>query len=390
MSLYNKRGVSSQKEEVHAAVRKLDPGLYPNAFCKIYKDYIAGEPKWVNVMHADGAGTKTVLAYLYWKETGDISVWRGIAQDAIVMNLDDIMCTGIFDDIVFNSIIDRNKFRIPGSVLEEIVNATQSFFDMLQSFGITIKYLGGETADVGDVVRTLSVNGSMMAKWYRDKLITNDDIRLGDVIVGFASYGQASYETSYNSGIGCNGLTSARHDLLSKRYAREFPESYDSAMDERVSYIGKYNLTDPMPGIPEYQIGQMLLSPTRTFAPILRDVLDGYFAGIHGMVHCTGGGQTKCLKYLPSNFRVVKDNLFKTPPIFELIMETSGSDFEEMYQVYNMGSLLEIYCPSEYAIEIISVAQRFGIDAAIIGRIENSDKKELIIDDFNGTYRFGI
>lgn len=388
MSLYSKRGVSAQKEEVHAATRNLDTGLYPHAFCKLYPDYLTGEPDWANVMHADGAGTKSILAYLYWKETGDISVWKGIAQDAIVMNLDDLLCTGIYDDIVFNSTIDRNKLRIPGTVLEEIINGTDEFFTKMREFGINIKYLGGETADVGDVVRTIAVNGTMTARWPREKLITNDKIKDGDVIVGLAGFGQSSYESQYNSGIGSNGLTSARHDLLSKKYAKEYPESYETDLSDEVVYIGKYQLTDAMPGDEERTVGHHLLSATRTFAPVIKDLLEGLFDGIHGLIHCSGGGQTKCLKYLPSPLRIVKDNLFTPPPVFDLIRECSGSSYEEMYQVFNMGSRMEVYCPSEYAADIMSIANRYGIEAAMIGRVEASDKKELIIDDINGTLTF--
>jgi phosphoribosylformylglycinamidine cyclo-ligase len=389
MSLYNKRGVSAQKEEVHAATRNLDTGLYTHSFCRLYPDYLAGEPDWANVMHADGAGTKSILAYLYWKETGDISVWKGIAQDAIVMNLDDLLCTGIYDEIIFNSTIDRNKLRIPGAVLEEIINGNQAFFSKMHEFGIHISYLGGETADVGDVVRTIAVNGTMTARWPREKLITNDKIREGDVIVGLAGFGQAVYEDKYNSGIGSNGLTSARHDLLSKKYAKEYPESFERDLNAEVVYIGKYQLTDAMPGDEQRTVAQHLLSPTRTFAPVIKEILEGFFEGIHGMIHCSGGGQTKCLKYLPAPLRIVKDNLFTPPPVFDLIRESSGSSYEEMYQVFNMGSRMEIYCPSEYAGDIMNIANRFGIEAAMIGRVEAAENKELIIDDANGSWRFG-
>jgi len=388
MSLYQQRGASAQKEEVHQAVRNLDQGLYPYAFCKIFPDVLGGEDNWVNVMHADGAGTKTVLAYMYWKETGDLSVWRGIAQDAIVMNLDDLLCAGIYDEIIFNSIIDRNKFRIPGTVLQELISGTAGFFEMLQQYDINIKFLGGETADVGDVVRTITVNGAMTAKWRKNQIVTNEKIRGGDVIVGLASFGQAKYEPAYNSGIGSNGLTSARHDVLSKKYATNFPESFDPDMDEKVRYVGKYNLTDPMPGDEERTVAHHLLSPTRTYAPIMKEVFEYLFEGVHGLIHCSGGGQTKCLKYLPKPVRIVKDNLFKAPPVFDLIRESGNSEYAEMYQVFNMGCRLEIYCPSEYAREIISIAAKYGVEAAIIGRVEFSDKRELIIDDPYGTYRY--
>jgi len=384
MSLYSKRGVSAQKEEVHAAVQQLDQGLYATAFCKIYSDYLGGDPNWVNVMHADGAGTKSILAYLYWKETGDLSVWKGIAQDAIVMNLDDLLCVGIYDNIVFNSTIDRNKHLIPGEILGEIINGSQSIFETLQSYGVNIHYLGGETADVGDVVRTIAVNGTMTCRWPKSKLITNDKITPGDVIVGLASFGQASYETEYNSGLGSNGLTSARHDVLSKWYAENFKESYDNNLPEEVVYIGKHKLTS------EYQlltnttqsatsIGKLLLSPTRTYAPVLKPLLEHHFDKIHGLIHCSGGGQTKCLKYLPGNFKIIKDNLFEAPPIFQLIQQSSGSNFREMYEVFNMGCRLEIYCKPEDAAIMIEAANDLNIEAQIIGRVEAGDKKELVL-----------
>jgi phosphoribosylformylglycinamidine cyclo-ligase len=381
MSLYSKRGVSAQKEEVHEAVKKLDQGLFPHAFCKIYPDYLAGEKEFVNVMHADGAGTKSILAYLYWKETGDVSVWKGIAQDAVVMNLDDLLCVGIHDNIVFNSTIDRNKNLIPGIVLEQVINGTQELFDSLKEFGVNIHYLGGETADVGDVVRTVAVNGTMTCRWPKDKIISNEKITAGDVIVGFASFGQASYETTYNSGIGSNGLTSARHDALSKYYATHFKESYDNNLPEEVVYIGNSRLTDPVFefGQQELNIGQLILSPTRTYAPVLKQLLQNHFNKIHGLIHCSGGGQTKCMKYLPGNFKIIKDNLFEAPPVFDLLQKNSGSNFKEMFEVFNMGCRLEVYCRPADAQLMIDVAQSFKIDAQIIGRVEASDKKELVI-----------
>lgn len=378
MSLYSKRGVSAQKEEVHEAVKKLDQGLFPHAFCKIYPDFLSGNDEYVNVMHADGAGTKSILAYLYWKETGDISVWNGIAQDAIVMNLDDLLCVGITDNIVFNSTIDRNKHLIPGEVLSEVINGSQALFDTLKSFGVNIHYLGGETADVGDVVRTVAVNGTMTCRWPKNKIISNDKIKAGDVIVGFASYGQSTYETAYNSGIGSNGLTSARHDALSKHYAQNFKESYDNNLADDVVYIGKNKLTDTVsPDLPN--IGKLLLSPTRTFAPVLKQLLDNHFDAIHGLIHCSGGGQTKCMKYLPGDFKIVKDNLFDVPPVFQLIKENSGSNWREMYEVFNMGCRLEIYCDEANAETMIAAAKSFNIDAQVIGRVEESSKKELLI-----------
>lgn len=378
MSLYSKRGVSAQKEEVHEAVKKLDQGLFPHAFCKIYPDFLSGNDEYVNVMHADGAGTKSILAYLYWKETGDISVWKGIAQDAIVMNLDDLLCVGITDNIVFNSTIDRNKHLIPGEVLSEVINGSQALFDTLKGFGVNIHYLGGETADVGDVVRTVAVNGTMTCRWPKNKIISNEKIKAGDVIVGLASYGQASYETAYNSGIGSNGLTSARHDALSKYYAQNFKESYDNNLADDVVYIGKHKLTDTVsPDLPN--IGKLLLSPTRTYAPVLKQLLDNHFNKIHGLIHCSGGGQTKCMKYLPGNFKIVKDNLFDVPPVFQLIKENSGSNWREMYEVFNMGCRLEIYCDEANAETMVAAAKAFNIDAQVIGRVEEGSKKELLI-----------
>jgi len=401
MSLYTKRGVSAQKEEVHAAVKNLDQGLFQNAFCKVYPDFLGGDDAFVNIMHADGAGTKSILAYLYWKETGDISVWKGIAQDAVVMNLDDLLCVGIYDNVVFNSTIDRNKNLIPGEVLEQVITGTQEIFGQLKSFGVNIHYLGGETADVGDVVRTVAVNGTMTCRWPKDKIISNDKIKAGDVIVGLASYGQATYETAYNSGIGSNGLTSARHDVLSKFYAENFKESYNTGLDEDVVYIGKHRLTDnlnvgrwPLAGKeqtsaseqrttnneqPAATIGQLILSPTRTYAPVMKQLLEDHFDKIHGLIHCSGGGQTKCMKYLPGNFRIVKNNLFEAPEIFNIIQQNSGSNNKEMYEVFNMGCRLEIYCDGTDAGTMIDAAQRFGIDAQVIGRVEAAEKKELVI-----------
>jgi len=384
MSLYSKRGVSAQKEEVHAATQNLDQGLFPNAFCKIYPDYLGGDEDFVNVMHADGAGTKSILAYLYWKETGDISVWKGIAQDAIVMNLDDLLCVGIYDNIVFNSTIDRNKHLIPGEVLSQIINGSQELFDTLKGFGVNIHYLGGETADVGDVVRTVAVNGTMTCRWPKNKIISNDKIQAGDVIVGFASYGKATYETAYNSGIGSNGLTSARHDALSKYYADNFKESYDNNLPEEVVYIGKNKLTTDYgltvaDGQQFGTIGELLLSPTRTYAPVLKELLQNHFDKIHGLIHCSGGGQTKCMKYLPGNFKITKDNLFDVPPVFQVIKDNSGSSWKEMYEVFNMGCRLEVYCNVADAQLMIDTADSFGIAAQVIGRVEASDKKELLI-----------
>ena len=391
MSLYSQRGVSAQKEEVHAATKKLDKGLFSNAFCKIYPDYLGNDADWVNVMHADGAGTKSILAYLYWKETGDISVWRGIAQDAIVMNIDDLLCVGIYDNLLFSSTIDRNKSIIPGEVLHEIINGTQDFFDTLKTFGVNIHYLGGETADVGDVVRSIAVNGTMTARWPKNKIISNDKIKPGDVIVGLASYGQSTYENFYNSGIGSNGLTSARHDVLNKFYAEHFKETYEPLLKDDVVYIGKYKLTDTLEindGQRSTNIGQLILSPPRTYAPVVKELLENHFDSIHGMIHSSGGGQTKCLKYVNDNIRIVKDNLFEPPVIFDIIKRASGADDREMYQVFNMGCRLEIYTNEKDADNIISISNKYGIEARVIGKIEAGEKKELVIKLSEKTLEF--
>jgi len=389
MSLYQKRGVSAQKEEVHAAIQDLDQGLYANAFCKIYPDYLTGDADHVNVMHADGAGTKSILAYLYWKETGDISVWRGIAQDAVVMNLDDLLCIGVYDNIIFNSTIDRNKHLITGEVLKEIIDGTSALFADLEKMGVKIHYLGGETADVGDVVRTVAVNGTMTARWPKNKLVTNDKIAVGDVIVGLSSAGKASYETEYNSGIGSNGLTSARHDMFAKVYAEKHPESFDPNLPNEVVYIGKHKMTDPV-DVTGFTVnaGKMVLSPTRTFAPIIREILEADFDAVHGMIHCSGGGQTKCLKYLPAPMRVVKDSLFDIPPVFGLIQKASGADNREMLQVFNMGCRMEIYTNENNAQKMIDISRNFGVDAKIIGRVEEATEKCLDVYLNNEKFTF--
>ncbi len=380
MSLYAQRGVSAQKEEVHAAIQQLDQGLYPHAFCKIYADNLCGDPGWVNIMHADGAGTKSILAYLYWKDTGDINAWKGIAQDAVAMNLDDLLCVGVTDNILFSSTIDRNKLLINGDVLQAVINGTQAFFNQLKAFGVNIHYLGGETADVGDVVRTIAVNGTMTARWPKSKLITNEKIAAGDVIVGFSSYGQASYETEYNSGLGSNGLTSARHDVLNKYYADTYPETFESALPPEVVYIGKNKMTDEIiiDG-KSISIGKLLLSPTRTYAPLMKVLIDNHFGDIHGLIHCSGGGQTKCMKYLPSPLHVIKDNLFPVPPVFELIQQNSGADAREMYQVFNMGHRLELFTTAAAAGAMMATAETFGIEARIVGRVEAALQPKLTI-----------
>jgi len=380
MSLYAQRGVSAQKEEVHAAIQKLDQGLYPHAFCKIYADHLCGDGDWVNIMHADGAGTKSILAYLYWKETGDISVWKGIAQDAVAMNLDDLLCVGVTDNLLFSSTIDRNKLLINGDVLQAVINGTQEFFDTLASFGVHIHYLGGETADVGDVVRTIAVNGTMTARWPKSRLVTNNKIAAGNVIVGFSSSGKARYETEYNSGLGSNGLTSARHDVLNKYYATNYPETFESSVPEEVVYIGKNRMTDEVSVNGEaISIGKLLLSPTRTYAPLVKALLDTHFNDISGLIHCSGGGQTKCMKYLPRPLHIIKDNLFPVPPVFRLIQENSGADHREMFQVFNMGHRLEVFTSEAAAESMIAIAASFGIEARVIGRAEHAEHSRLTI-----------
>lgn len=390
MSLYAQRGVSAQKEEVHAAIQNLDQGLYPNAFCKLYTDFLGGSSDYVNIMHADGAGTKSILAYMYWKETGDASVWKGIAQDAIAMNLDDLLCVGIFDQILFSSTIDRNKSVITGEILSVIINGTQDFFTTLKNFGVNIEFMGGETADVGDVVRTIAVNGTMTARWPKSKLITNDLIAPGQVIVGFSSYGKASYETDYNSGLGSNGLTSARHDVLSKLYAEKYPESYEPSLNENVVYIGKNKMTDTIdiPGFGAISVGKLLLSPTRTYAPLVKTILTQHFDSIKGMIHCSGGGQTKCMKYLPGPMRIVKNNLMEVPPIFKLIQQNSGAPTKEMYQVFNMGHRLEIFTDPTTASSLISIAKSYDMEAQIIGSVEVASQKELVLEGNFGIETF--
>lgn len=389
MSLYNQRGVSAQKEEVHAAIKNLDAGLYANAFCKMYPDFLGGDENFVNISHADGAGSKSILAYLYWKETGDVSVWKGIAQDAIAMNLDDLLCVGVYDNFLFSSTIDRNKSKITGEVLSEVINGSQEFFDELKKYGINIHYLGGETADVGDVVRTIAVNGTMTVRWPKSKLITNDKIDAGNVIVGFSSFGKAIYEKEYNSGLGSNGLTSARHDVLYKTYAAKYPETFEKASGDNVIYIGKNKLEDVVNIDGEdIAIGKLLLSPTRTYAPLLKVLLENHFEDINGVIHCSGGGQTKCMKYLPKPLRVIKDNLFDAPPIFKLIQENSGADDREMYQVFNMGHRLEIFTNKDAANKMIDAAKQLGIEAKIIGYTEASEQKELILKGSFGEVKY--
>ena len=382
MSLYSRRGVSAQKEEVHQATAGLDKGLYPFAFCKIYEDFLGNNPEWVNLMHADGAGTKSILAYLYWKETGELSVWKDIARDAVAMNLDDLLCVGICDNLLFSSTIDRNKSRIPGEVLKAVIEGTQEFFDELKTYGVNIRFMGGETADVGDLVRTIAVNGTMTARWPKAGIITNEKIAAGDVIVGISSSGRSVYEKVYNSGIGSNGLTSARHDVLESSYGHHYPETVEPMLDKDVIYTGSHKLSDIVTTETgeRLPVGRLLLSPTRTYAPVVKVLIENNFDQVHGMIHSSGGGQTKCLKYLPGPMRVVKDNMFEPPVIFDLIRNSSGADDREMYQVFNMGQRLEIYTSLSAATALIDQIQAFHLEARIIGRVESSDKKELLID----------
>lgn len=373
---YMKRGVSSQKEDVHAAIKNLDKGLFPKAFCKIVPDYLGGDSNFCNIMHADGAGTKSSLAYLYWKETGDLSVWKGIAQDAVVMNLNDLLCAGVYQNITLSSTIGRNKNLISGEVIAAIIEGTEEFIEMLNQQGIKVHSTGGETADVGDLVRTIIVDSTVTARAERKNIISNHKIAAGDVIVGFASFGKANYEKNYNGGMGSNGLTMARHDVLGKQY-QEVSESYDPLVPKDLVYTGGLGLQDQLPNHP-LNVGQMILSPTRTFSPIIKSILDEHFDKIHGMVHCTGGGQTKILHFIDS-LKVVKDNLFELPPLFEMIQAQSGSSWEEMYKVFNMGNLLEFYTDEKTADSLISIANSFDIAAQIIGRVEPSEKKELEI-----------
>lgn len=383
---YNQRGVSAQKEDVHRAVAKLDKGLYPNAFCKVYPDFWGNDEAYCNLMHADGTGTKSILAYMYWKETGDISVWQGIAIDAIVMNTDDLLCVGATGPFTYSSTIGRNKHLVPGEVISEIINGTQAYFDTMQQYGIDIRFLGGETADVGDVVRTIIVDGTMACRMRRDKLVTTEKMKPGNVVVSLASYGQATYETEYNSGMGSNGLTSARHELLYKEYAKKYPESVDPNLPEDVVYNGKFSLTDAT--ATPLNVGKMILSPTRTYAPVVLEVLNKHFDKINGIIHCSGGGQSKCLHYLPQPLRVVKNNLLPPPPLFTMIQESAGTDWREMYQVFNMGQRLEIFTDRNTAEDIINIAAKFNIEAVISGYVEEAEKKEVIIESNYGTFTY--
>ena len=384
-SKYGQRGVSHSKTDVHNAIKNIDKGLFPNAFCKVMPDILGNDEDYCMVMHADGAGTKSSLAYLYWKETGDISVWKGIAQDAIVMNLDDLLCIGACNDILISSTIGRNRMLIPGEVIAEIINGTEEFLQLMRDHGIGIYSAGGETADVGDLVKTIIVDSTVSCRMKRSEVIENR-IRAGDVVVGLASFGQASYETVYNGGMGSNGLTSARHDVFSGIYAEKYPESYDGSLSSELVYSGSCKLTDPVPGSP-LDAGRLLLSPTRTYAPVVARILDGLRKEIHGMIHCSGGAQTKVMHFI-DGLRVIKDNLFDLPPLFSLIQEQSGTPWREMYQVFNMGHRFEIYLAPHRAEEIIEISRSFGVDARMIGRVESADEKEVIIDGEHGQYQY--
>jgi phosphoribosylformylglycinamidine cyclo-ligase len=374
---YSLRGVSASKEDVHAAIRNIDKGLFPKAFCKIVPDLIAGDPEWCNIMHADGAGTKSSLAYIYWKETGDLSVWKGIAQDAIVMNLDDLLCVGATGPILLSSTIGRNKNLIPGGVITAIIEGTEEFLEKLRILGIEIFSTGGETADLGDLARTIIVDSTVFGRMKQEDVIRNEDIQPGDVIVGLASYGQASYENAYNGGMGSNGLTSARHDLLNKIYRDKYPESLDPGMPENLSYTGPFRVTDPS-GLPGVDVGKLILSPTRTYAPVMREILLQYRENIHGLVHCSGGGQTKVLNFI-NNLKIVKDNLFPVPPLFSLIREHSGTSWQEMFKVFNMGHRFELYLPEKFAEDVIKISGVFNVEARIIGHCEPATGNMLVI-----------
>ena len=381
---YNQRGVSASKEDVHEAIKKIDKGLYPKAFCKIVPDLLANDPAYCTVMHADGAGTKSSLAYIYWKETGDLSVWKGIAQDAIIMNVDDLLCVGAIGPILLSSTIGRNKNKIPGEVISTIINGTEEVLEILRAHGMNIISTGGETADVGDLVRTIIVDSTVTARIKREEVIDNGKIQAGDVIVGLASYGRATYESEYNGGMGSNGLTSSRHDVFSKDYAAKYPESYDPAVPEELIYSGKHKVTDLLPGSP-LNIGKLVLSPTRTYAPVVISLLKELRGNIHGMVHCSGGAQTKVLHFI-DNLHVIKDNLFQIPPLFKLIHSVSGTDMKEMYKVFNMGHRMEIYLPEKFAVEVIAISQKFGVEAKVIGRVEASDKKQVTVKGETGEF----
>ena len=382
---YGRRGVSASKEDVHNAIKNIDKGIFPNAFCKIIPDILGGDDEYCNIMHADGAGTKSSLAYLYWKETGDMSVWKGIAQDAIVMNLDDLLCVGVYDNILLSSTIGRNKNLIPGEVIAALINGTEEFLSGMREFGINIHSTGGETADVGDLVRTVIVDSTVSARIRRSQVIEND-IRDGDVIVGLASSGQATYEKEYNGGMGSNGLTSARHDVFGKYLAKKYPESFDNSIPDDLVYSGSRSLTEESE-VKGVTVGKLVLSPTRTYAPVIKKVLESHLHDIHGMIHCSGGAQTKVLNFV-EKIKVVKDNMFPVPPLFKLIQQESGTPWQEMYKVFNMGHRMELYVPERIATDIIKISKEFNIDAKIVGYCTKADKKSLTIKSESGEYSY--
>lgn len=383
---YNMRGVSASKEDVHNAIKNVDKGLYPKAFCKIIPDILGGDEEYCNIMHADGAGTKSSLAYAYWKETGDLSVWKGIAQDALIMNIDDLLCVGATDNILVSSTIGRNKHIIPGEVIAAIINGTEELLAELRDMGVNVYSTGGETADVGDLVRTIIVDSTVTCRMKRSEVINNANIKGGDVIVGLASYGQATYEKEYNGGMGSNGLTSARHDVFNKSVAEKYPETYDAAVPQELVYSGSVGLTDNVDGAP-LNAGKLVLSPTRTYAPVIKALLDEMRDKVHGMVHCSGGAQTKVMHFV-ENKHVIKDNLFPVPPLFDLISRESGTDWAEMYKVFNMGHRMEIYLAPEDAQRVIEISESWGIPARVVGRVEDADKNHLTIISEKGTFEY--
>lgn len=383
---YDLRGVSASKEDVHNAIKNIDKGVFPNAFCKIIPDILGGDPEYCNIMHADGAGTKSSLAYAYWKETGDINVWKGIAQDALIMNIDDLLCVGATDNILVSSTIGRNKLLVPGEVIAAIINGTEELLEDLRNLGVSVYSTGGETADVGDLVRTIIVDSTVTCRMKRADVIDNANISEGDVIVGLASYGQATYEKSYNGGMGSNGLTSARHDVFSKNIANKYPETYDHNVPENLTYSGNVNLTDSVEDSP-INAGLLVLSPTRTYAPVIKSILDTMRNKIHGMVHCSGGAQTKVMHFV-KNKHVIKDNFFPIPPLFKLIAEQSGTDWKEMYKVFNMGHRMEIYLSPEDAQDVINISKSFNIDAQIVGRVEKAEQNKLTLVTPYGTFEY--
>ena len=387
MDRYNLRGVSADKTDVHNAIKNIDKGLYPKAFCKIVPDHLTQDSDYCLVMHADGAGTKSSLAYMYWKETGDLSVWKGIAQDALIMNIDDLLCVGAVDNIMLSSTIGRNKKLIPGQVIKSIIEGTEELIDEMSKYGVNIKSTGGETADVGDLVRTIIVDSTVIARIKKSNIIDNANISAGNVIVGLQSFGKATYESEYNGGMGSNGLTSARHDVFNKKLAKKYPESFDSSMPDELIYSGSYDLIQKVKDI-ELDIGKLVLSPTRTYAPIVKSILNKYDSNsINGMIHCSGGAQTKILHFI-DNLHIIKDNLFDTPPLFNIIKQESNTDWKEMYKVFNMGHRMELYVKPEISDQIIEISKSFGVDAKIIGRVEDSESKKLTISSEHGSFEY--